>query len=195
MEKITRWIQSYGEGLGIEKLPGHRPISSLAIPMMTLCIIEQLKTMDPSLNYDDLTDWAIKDAMKHVQVKCTMGLTNYSFNVSWVLLNVISCYLSSLLIFQREGTVILETTTNDGKELCGSAGRLMLPGTDVIIERPAKCLVKYYSAGSPREINKVVLYFYRPFYRGWLVPVTSRYTVGERGAEADGHSQLHGATV
>lgn len=48
------------------------PISSLAIPMMTLCVIEQLKTMDPSLNYDDLTDWAIKDAMKHVQVKCIM---------------------------------------------------------------------------------------------------------------------------
>lgn len=85
MEKITGWIQSHGEGLGIEKLPGHRPISSLAIPMMTLCVIEQLKTMDPSLNYDDLTDWAIKDAMKHVQVKCIM---DYSFSVSWVLLNV-----------------------------------------------------------------------------------------------------------
>lgn len=74
MEKITGWIQAHDEGLGIEKLPGHRPISSLAIPMMTLCIIEQLKTMDPSLNYDDLTDWAIKDAMKHVQVKCIMDL-------------------------------------------------------------------------------------------------------------------------
>lgn len=91
--------------------------------------------------------------------------------------------------------MILETTTNDGKEMGGSAGRLMLPGTDVIIERAAKCLVKYYLAGSLEDTNKAVLYFSRPLDRGWLVPVTSRHTVGGPGAEADGHSELHGATV
>lgn len=91
--------------------------------------------------------------------------------------------------------MILETTTNDGKEMGGSAGRLMLPGTDVIIERPAKCLVQYYPAGNLGDINKAVLYFSRPLDRGWLVPVTSRHTVGGPGAEADGHPELHGATV
>jgi hypothetical protein len=36
--------------------------------------------------------------------------------------------------FQRNGTIILETTTCDGKEMPGSAGRLMLPGIDIKAE-------------------------------------------------------------
>lgn len=133
MEKITGWIQSHGEGLGIEKLPGHRPISSLAIPMMTLCVIEQLKTMDPSLNYDDLTDWAIKDAMKHVQ---------------------------------REGTVILETTTNDGKEMGGSAGRLMLPGHSI---EAGWFLLRHATRSGDQALKQTAIqsFMERPFEYGW----------------------------
>lgn len=69
MDKIVGWIQAHGEGLGRPKLPGDKPVSSLAIPMMTLCIIDQMKTMDSSLCYDDLTQWALQDALKHVQVR------------------------------------------------------------------------------------------------------------------------------
>ena len=68
MDKIVGWIQAHGEGLGRPTLPGDKPVSSLAIPMMTLCIIDQMKTMDSSLCYDDLTQWALQDALKHVQV-------------------------------------------------------------------------------------------------------------------------------
>lgn len=108
MKKITGWIQSHGEGLGIDKLPGHRPISSLAIPMMTLCVIEQLKTMDPSLNYDDLTEWAIKDAMKHVQVRCKMDLqTIHSLSVGfWFCffgVFLVSILLSLYWFFREKG--------------------------------------------------------------------------------------------
>lgn len=39
--------------------------------------------------------------------------------------------------------VILEMIINDGKEMGGSVGWLMLLGIDVIIERLVKCLVKY----------------------------------------------------
>lgn len=56
-------------------------------------------------------------------------------------------------------------------------------------------LIKYYLAGSLGDINNTVLYFSRPLNRGWLVPVTSCHTVGGPGAEADGHPELHGATV
>ena len=68
MDKLVGWIHAHGEGLGRPKLSGDKPVSSLAIPMMTLCIIDQMKTMDSSLCYDDLTQWALQDALKHVQV-------------------------------------------------------------------------------------------------------------------------------
>lgn len=122
------------------------------------------------------------------------GLTNYSFKVGWVLLNVIFVISRAYWFFREKGRWFWRPPRTTARSCVGAPGGWCYQ-VDVTIERPAKCLVKYYRAGSPREINKVVLYFYRPFYRGWLVPVTSRYTVGERGAEADGHSQLHGATV
>lgn len=79
MDKIVGWIQAHGEGLGRPKLPGDKPVSSLAIPMITLCIIDQMKTMDSSLCYDDLTQWALQDALKHVQVtRNTLSGSNIS---------------------------------------------------------------------------------------------------------------------
>ncbi|XP_061187726.1 N-acylglucosamine 2-epimerase-like [Saccostrea echinata] len=133
MEKIRGWIQSHGEGLGFPKLSGVKPRSMLAIAMMTLCIIDQLRTMDPSLNYDDLKKWALNDALKHVQ---------------------------------RNGTVILETTTNDGKEMCGSAGRLMIPGHSI---EAGWFLLSEATRSGDDDLKKVAItsFIVRPFEYGW----------------------------
>ncbi|KAK7102998.1 N-acylglucosamine 2-epimerase-like [Littorina saxatilis] len=97
MSRILCWVLEDDSGLGREKLAGNTPVSSLAVPMMLLCLIDQLTTMDPALaaNYDETEQWCLEEVNKHVQ---------------------------------RNGTVVLENVTPDGKELPGSAGRLMTPG-------------------------------------------------------------------
>ena len=99
MDKIVGWIQAHGEGLGRPKLPGDKPVSSLAIPMMTLCIIDQMKTMDSSLCYDYLTQWALQDALKHVQVtRNTLSGSIISVISLCVVLSVSVCSSVSLCV-------------------------------------------------------------------------------------------------
>ncbi|XP_048738728.1 N-acylglucosamine 2-epimerase-like [Ostrea edulis] len=133
MDKIIGWIQVHGEGLGRPKLSGKRPCSMLAIPMMTLCIIDQLITMDPSLKYDDLTEWALEDTLKHVQ---------------------------------RNGTIILETTTCDGKEMSGCAGRLMLPGHAI---EAGWFLLRHATRSGDDELKRMAInsFIVCPFEYGW----------------------------
>ncbi|KAK3102654.1 hypothetical protein FSP39_012918 [Pinctada imbricata] len=69
MKTLQRCVETHGESLGIFKLEGVAPSSMLAIPMMILCVIDQLETMDPNLCYKDLSAWAVQDALKHVQVR------------------------------------------------------------------------------------------------------------------------------
>jgi len=70
MEKIVHWVRVDSSVLGSENLEGSTPTSSLAVPMMMLCLIDQLETMDSGLasKYEDLTEWCLQEVMKHVQV-------------------------------------------------------------------------------------------------------------------------------
>ena len=70
MQRIVDWVRKDDSGLGREKLAGNQPTSSLAVPMMLLCLIEQLVTMDASLatTYSDTEQWCLGQVQKHVQV-------------------------------------------------------------------------------------------------------------------------------
>ncbi|PVD24610.1 hypothetical protein C0Q70_15094 [Pomacea canaliculata] len=97
MKQILHWVLVDDSGLGRKKLAGNMPADTLAVPMMLLCLIEQLTTMDPDLasSYADTEQWCLSQVTKHVQ---------------------------------RDGSVILENVSPDGKELPGCQGRLTVPG-------------------------------------------------------------------
>ena len=70
MKKIVYWTQVDDTDIGRTKLTGNEPSSSFAVPMMLLALINQMTTMDPSMNadYAQLREKCVQDALKHVQV-------------------------------------------------------------------------------------------------------------------------------
>ena len=74
MEHIIQWVRHDDSGLGREKLAGNSPVSTLAVPMMILCLIDQLTVMDPALDasYSDTETWCLQEVQKHVQVGCSI---------------------------------------------------------------------------------------------------------------------------
>ena len=70
MQKILHWTQEDDTELGRPKLSGNEASSSFAVPMMLIALIDQMITMDPSLEqqYTELMQKCAKDALKHVQV-------------------------------------------------------------------------------------------------------------------------------
>lgn len=70
MDKIAFWTMEDDLALGRQYLEGSPKMSSLAVPMMMLCIISQIETMDSSLEekYKKATDWAVKEILMHIQV-------------------------------------------------------------------------------------------------------------------------------
>lgn len=70
MDKIVYWVTKDNTEIIGKPLEGSPVASSLAVPMMVLCIINQIETMDASLaeRYSKTTDWAVKEIMKHVKV-------------------------------------------------------------------------------------------------------------------------------
>lgn len=71
MKQILHWVLVDDSGLGRKKLAGNMPADTLAVPMMLLCLIEQLTTMDPDLasSYADTEQWCLSQVTKHVQVQ------------------------------------------------------------------------------------------------------------------------------
>lgn len=70
MDKIVYWVTEDNTEIIGTPLEGSPVASSLAVPMMVLCIINQIETMDGSLAeiYNKTTDWAVQEIMKHVKV-------------------------------------------------------------------------------------------------------------------------------
>ncbi|XP_064605325.1 N-acylglucosamine 2-epimerase-like isoform X2 [Liolophura sinensis] len=97
MDKILYWVRVDDTELGRPKLAGMESVNKMAIPMVILCLIDQLVTMEPGLldKYRSDMKWCISQVLSHVQ---------------------------------RDGKVVLENVSFDGKELPGCAGRLMNPG-------------------------------------------------------------------
>ncbi|KAK3585826.1 hypothetical protein CHS0354_038351 [Potamilus streckersoni] len=137
MDQIVHWVMEDNTELrfGTPTLPGQVPVSSLAIPMMLLCLIDQLETSVPDLGekYSYVSEWSLKYALMHVQ---------------------------------RDGTVILENVSPDGKELPGSVGRLMLPGHSI---EAGWFLLQYARKKGIEDLKKTAIekFILNPFSYGW----------------------------
>ena len=69
MRQIQVWCMEDDSGLGKEKLQGLIPTSSLATPMMALCLCEQMDECDIKWwENDNLKTWAVEEIQLHVQV-------------------------------------------------------------------------------------------------------------------------------
>lgn len=98
MAQLVHWVRVDPSGLGRPQLPGAPPINNMAVPMMLLCLVQQLtegRGPDVALKYQSLGQWCVEKILQHVQ---------------------------------RGGTVVLENVSDDGCELEGSQGRLQNPG-------------------------------------------------------------------
>ncbi|KAK7883952.1 hypothetical protein WMY93_027075 [Mugilogobius chulae] len=98
MEQLVHWVQKDPSGLGRPQLPGDTPSSSMAVPMMLLCLVQQLsegRGPQAALKYQSVGQWCVEQIVQHVQ---------------------------------RKGTAVLENVSADGAELQGCAGRLQNPG-------------------------------------------------------------------
>ncbi|XP_068181846.1 N-acylglucosamine 2-epimerase isoform X2 [Antennarius striatus] len=98
MEQLIYWVREDSSGLGRPQLPGDVPTNSMAIPMMLLCLVQQLtegREHEVIQMYRELGTWCVQQILQHIQ---------------------------------RDGKAILETVSMDGTELPGCQGRLQNPG-------------------------------------------------------------------
>ncbi|XP_029995738.1 N-acylglucosamine 2-epimerase isoform X2 [Sphaeramia orbicularis] len=98
MEQLIYWVQVDSSGLGRPHLPGDVPTNSMAVPMMLLCLVQQItegRGQKVAEKYRDLGNWCVQQILQHVQ---------------------------------RDGTAVLENVSFDGTELQGCQGRLQNPG-------------------------------------------------------------------
>ena len=76
MERLSHWAMVDDSGLGVVRLEGSGKSSGLAVPMMMLCVVEQMLMADGEDKHElkSVVDWAVKEILKHVQVCCCMKL-------------------------------------------------------------------------------------------------------------------------
>ena len=76
MQRLSHWAMVDDSGLGVVRLEGSGKISGLAVPMMMLCVAEQMLVVDGEDKHEleSMADWAVKEILKHVQVCCCMKL-------------------------------------------------------------------------------------------------------------------------
>uniref|UniRef100_A0A674DYJ3 N-acylglucosamine 2-epimerase n=1 Tax=Salmo trutta TaxID=8032 RepID=A0A674DYJ3_SALTR len=98
MDQLVHWVRVDPSGLGKPQLSGDTPVCSMAVPMMLLCLVQQLteaRSGEEVDKYREVGGWCVKQILQHLQ---------------------------------RGGTAILESVSSEGKELPGCAGRLQNPG-------------------------------------------------------------------
>nr|XP_006625461.1 PREDICTED: N-acylglucosamine 2-epimerase [Lepisosteus oculatus] len=69
MDLIVHWARVDPSGLGRPEMPGDIPVNSMAIPMMLLCLVEQLTEGRASLaeKYSELGRWCVQRTLQHIQ--------------------------------------------------------------------------------------------------------------------------------
>ncbi|KAL0186596.1 hypothetical protein M9458_018266, partial [Cirrhinus mrigala] len=69
MDRLIFWVQTDSSELGRPQLPGDPPINSMAVPMMLLCLVDQLTEgrTDVAEKYKDLSTWCVEWILKHIQ--------------------------------------------------------------------------------------------------------------------------------
>ncbi|KAM4609628.1 N-acylglucosamine 2-epimerase [Polymixia lowei] len=98
MDQVIHWVRVDPSGLGRTKLPGDLPTNGMAVPMMLLCLVQQLteeRSQEIAQKYRETGTWCVQQILQHVQ---------------------------------RGGTAILENVSLEGGELPGCQGRLQNPG-------------------------------------------------------------------
>ena len=69
MEQLIHWVRVDPSGLGRPQLPGDAPTSSMAVPMMLLCLVQQLtEGREPVQKYRELGSWCVRQILQHIQV-------------------------------------------------------------------------------------------------------------------------------
>lgn len=72
MEKLIFWVREDPSDLGRPQFPGDTPTNSMAVPMMLLCLVQQLSEGRGSEvadeRYRDLGRWCVEQILQHVQV-------------------------------------------------------------------------------------------------------------------------------
>ncbi|WAR16244.1 RENBP-like protein, partial [Mya arenaria] len=132
MDKIIYWVREDPTDLlfGYPPMAGEPEVNPLNVPMMILCLVDQMETMDTELSerYAEIAEWSVNQIRAHIQ---------------------------------RNGTVILENVDQEGRELPGSSGRVMVPAGWFLLNYAIK-------NGRPEladtAINKFMI---KPFEYGW----------------------------
>lgn len=70
MDQLVRWVRVDSSGLGRPQLSGDCAVNSMAVPMMLLCLVDQLTEGRAELEekYKELGDWCVSQILQHVQV-------------------------------------------------------------------------------------------------------------------------------
>lgn len=87
MEQLIYWVQVDPSGLGRPQLPGEVPINSLSVPMMLMCLVQQLtegRGQEVAQKYKELGNWCVEQILQHIQV--------------WTQTNTLLLFLSQLYI-------------------------------------------------------------------------------------------------
>ncbi|KAL2103750.1 hypothetical protein ACEWY4_000618 [Coilia grayii] len=80
MDQLVHWVRVDPSGLGRPQMPGDPPVNSMAVPMMLLCLLNQLSEGRPVLaqKYGELGDWCVKQILQHIQRDGAAILENVS---------------------------------------------------------------------------------------------------------------------
>ena len=72
MDHVIHWVRVDPSELGRTKLSGDEPINSMAVPMMLLCLVQQLteeRDQDLVEKYRETGQWCVKKILQHIQVR------------------------------------------------------------------------------------------------------------------------------
>ncbi|XP_012675569.1 N-acylglucosamine 2-epimerase [Clupea harengus] len=80
MDQLVHWVRVDPSGLGRPPMPGDPPVNSMAVPMMLLCLVNQLSEGRPAVaqKYAEMADWCVKQILQHIQRDGTAILESVS---------------------------------------------------------------------------------------------------------------------
>lgn len=79
MQQLIHWVRVDSSALGRPQLPGDVPTNSMAVPMMLLCLVQQLtegRGQEVVQKYKEVGSWCVQQILQHVQV-CTQNTMFY----------------------------------------------------------------------------------------------------------------------